>query len=276
MILMPNSVSIAATFFHKITPMRYLLFALILACSFSSQAQKIKQEYYLLKFYNCTNAQQVSQVENYVGNTLKPFLKKHGVPVVGVYMPLANDTAVVKKLLVWMPLTDLHTLDRIEQAFGAIDPFGNDPLIHLDSFQNNAPYSRIETTLASAFKLHPKYSAKKSFERSDDNIYEYRSYESSTEDMHLRKVQMFNEGGEIDIFRNLDFNAVFYSRAIVGPRMPNLIYMISFKNMDERNKHWNAFRDDPKWKEISPMPKYSGTVSRNETVLMKASKYSDL
>ena len=256
--------------------MRYLLIALLLVSTVTVFAQKEKQDYYLLKFYNCANAQQVDHIENYVGNTLKPFLKKHGVPVIGVYMPLANDTAVVKKLLIWVPLADLNMLGKIEQAFGAIDPFGNEPLIHLDSFQNNAPYTRIETTLASAFRLHPKYSAKKSFERSDDNIYEYRSYESSTEDLHLRKVEMFNEGGEIEIFRNLDFNAIFYSRAIVGPRMPNLIYMTSFKNMDERNKHWNAFRDDPKWKQISPMPKYAGTVSRNETILMKASKYSDL
>jgi hypothetical protein len=276
MILTPDFASIAVTAFHKPNHMRYLLVALILVGTVSAFAQKGKQEYYLLKFFNCANTQQVSHVENYVGNTLKPFLKKHGVPVVGIYMPLANDTAAVKKLLVWMPLADLNMLGKIEQAFGAIDPFGNDPLIHLDSFQNNAPYSRIETTLASAFKLHPKFSAKKSFERSDENIFEYRSYESSTEDMHLRKVEMFNEGGEIDIFRKLDFNAIFYSRAIVGPRMPNLIYMTSFKNMDERNKHWNAFRDDPKWKQISPMPKYAGTVSRNETILMKASRFSDL
>lgn len=256
--------------------MRYLLLSLMLLSSVVSNAQKGKQEHYLLKVYHCSNALQVTHVENYVGNTLKPFLKKQGIPVVGVWLPLANDTAVDKKLMVWVPLRELGMLEKIEHAFSSIDPFGADPLIHLDSFQNNAPYMRIESTLAVAFKLHPKYSDKKSFQRSDDNIYEYRSYESATEEKHLRKVEMFNEGGEIDIFKRLDFNAVFYSRAIVGPRMPNLIYMTSFKNMDERNKHWNAFRDDPKWKEISPMPKYAGTVSRNETILMKASKFSDL
>jgi hypothetical protein len=256
--------------------MRYLLISLILLNSFSGNAQKAKQEYYLLKVYHCTNLQQVAHVEDYVGNKMKPFLKKQGIPVVGIYLPLANDTAQDKKLMVWLPLRDLNLLGKIEDAFGSIDPFGSDPLIHLDSFQNNAPYSRIESTLASAFKRHPRYSAKKSFERSADNIYEYRSYESATEDLHLRKVEMFNEGGEIELFRRLDFNAIFYSRAIVGPRMPNLVYMTSFKNMEERNSHWKAFGSDPKWKEISPMPKYANSVSRNETILMKASKYSDL
>jgi NIPSNAP len=265
-----------AIVFNKTQHMRYLLLTIILLNSVFSYAQKGKKEYYLLKVYHCASLQQVAHVEEYVGNKLKPFLKKHGVPVVGIYMPLANDTALDKKLMVWLPLADLNVLGKIEDAFGSIDPFGSDPLIHLDSFQNNAPYSRIESTLASAFKLHPRYSSNKSFERSADNIYEYRSYESATEDLHLRKVEMFNEGGEIDIFKRLDFNAIFYSRAIVGARMPNLIYMTSFKNMDERNNHWKAFGSDPKWKEISPMPKYAGSVSRNETILMKASKYSDL
>jgi NIPSNAP len=274
--MMRAIVNFAAIVLYKTQHMRYLLLTFILFSSILSYAQKGKKEYYLLKVYHCASLPQVAHVEEYVGNRLKPFLKKHGVPVVGIYMPLANDTALDKKLMVWLPLTDLNVLGKIEDAFGSIDPFGSDPLIHLDSFQNNAPYSRIESTLASAFKLHPNYSSRKSFERSVDNIYEYRSYESATEDLHLRKVEMFNEGGEIDIFKRLDFNAIFYSRAIVGPRMPNLIYMTSFKNMDERNSHWKAFGSDPKWKEISPMPKYAGSVSRNETILMKASKYSDL
>lgn len=268
--------SFAAIVFNKTQHMRYLLISLMLLSSVSGFSQKGKQDYYLIKVYHCANLQQVSHVEEWAGNQLKPFLKKHNVPVVGIFMPVTNDTAVDKKLMLWMPLTDLNILGKIEDAFGSIDPFGNDPLIHLDSFQNNAPYSRIESTLASAFRLHTKYSLKKSFESSPDNIYEYRSYESATEDLHLRKVEMFNEGGEIDLFKRLDFNAIFYSRAIVGPRMPNLIYMTSFKNMDERNNHWKAFGNDPKWKELSAMPKYANSVSRNETILMKASKYSDL
>jgi hypothetical protein len=257
--------------------MRSLLFFLLCLATLAVTAQSgQKQEYYLIKVYHCTSQQQIDHVDNYVGTQLKPFLKKNGVPVVGVFTPLANDTAADKKLMVWVPLQELSVLDKIQSKFYAIDAFGNDPLIHLDSFQNNAPYSRIESTLAAAFRLHPRYSTKKSFERSPDNVYEYRSYESATEALHLRKVEMFNEGGEIDLFERLQFSAIFYSQAIVGPRMPNLIYMTSFKDMQARKEHWKAFVDHPKWKEISPMPKYASTVSRNETILMKASKHSDL
>ena len=106
-------------------------------------------------------------------------------------------------------------------------------------------------------------------------VYEYRSYESPTEDMHLRKVHMFNEGGEVTLFANLNFNAIFYSKVIAGSRMPNLIYMTSFNNMEDRNAHWKSFVDAPLWKKISAAPEYLNSVNRNETVLMNARDYAD-
>ena len=93
--------------------------------------------------------------------------------------------------------------------------------------------------------------------------------------MHLRKVHMFNEGGEVTLFAKLNFNAIFYSKVIAGSRMPNLIYMTSFNNMDDRNEHWKAFSADPLWKKISAAPEYLKTVNRNETILMSARDYAD-
>lgn len=86
---------------------------------------------------------------------------------------------------------------------------------------------------------------------------------------------MFNEGDEIGLFKRLHFNAVFYSKVIAGSRMPNLIYMTSFNNMEDRNAHWKAFGDDAQWKKISTMDMYKKTVSKNDTVLMTARLYAD-
>lgn len=239
-------------------------------------SQSQKSDYYLVKIYHCTSNEQIQQVEEYVGKSLIPFLKKNNIKHVGVFLPLANDTALNKRLMIWAPLADLSVLKQIEASFGAIDPYGKDPLIHLDSIGKMPPYTRMESMLATAFNYHPKYSVKASYERGPENIYEFRSYESSTEALHLNKVHMFNQGGEIEIFKNLDFNAIFYGRVIVGAHMPNLIYMTSFKNMQERNDRWNKFRDDATWKKISKLPEYAGNVSRNETILMKPSRYNSL
>ena len=156
-----------------------------------------------------------------------------------------------------------------------MNPFGDNPLIHLDNKDSSLPYIRIESILTKAFKLQPQFDKSSNLVKSSNRVYEYRSYESPTEEMHLRKVNMFNEGQEIDIFKRLNFNAIFYSKALVGARTPNLIYMTSFNDMDDRNAHWNAFKNDPTWKKISTAKEYLKIVNRNETILMSAKAYAD-
>jgi hypothetical protein len=51
---------------------------------------------------------------------------------------------------------------------------------------------------------------------------------------------MFQDG-EFQIFRNADFHPVFYGDTLIGPRMPNMTYLLSFANMEEVNAKWDAF-----------------------------------
>jgi hypothetical protein len=108
-----------------------------------------------------------------------------------------------------------------------------------------------------------------------EHIYEWRSYESATEDLFKSKVKMFNEGNEIGIFSRLNFNAIFYASVASGSRMPNLIYMTSFENLDERNARWKTFGSDPEWKTLSGLPEYKDNVSKADIILMKALPISD-
>ena len=109
-----------------------------------------------------------------------------------------------------------------------------------------------------------------------DKVYELRSYESATELLHQKKVNMFNEGGETEIFSRLKFNPIFYGSVIAGSKMPNLMYLTSFENMDERKAHWAAFGADDAWKKLSALPEYKNTVSKNETIFLRSTAYSDL
>ena len=62
---------------------------------------------------------------------------------------------------------------------------------------------------------------------------------------------------------------------MVGARTPNLIYMTSFNDMNDRNAHWEAFKQDPAWKKLSAAKEYLKVVNRNETILMRAKDYAD-
>jgi hypothetical protein len=86
---------------------------------------------------------------------------------------------------------------------------------------------------------------------------------------------MFNQGGEIALFKRLNFNAVFYAEVLSGCRMPNLMYMTSFENRSDRDAHWKTFGDDPEWKKLAALPYYQKNVSKNEVMLLHPTEYSD-
>ena len=87
---------------------------------------------------------------------------------------------------------------------------------------------------------------------------------------------MFNEGDEIGLFKRLNFNAVFYSEVVAGSKMPNLMYMTSFENMDDRNAHWKAFGNDTAWIRLKTMPQYQNNVSHIDITFLRGVEYSDL
>ena len=44
---------------------------------------------------------------------------------------------------------------------------------------------------------------------------------------------------------------------LIGPRLPNLTYMLSFGDISEMNDKWAAFGSDPEWKKLSASPRYA-------------------
>lgn len=251
------------------------LLTFIFAFAISLNANATPREFYLIQVYHCSTQKQVEHIDAYLKQNYLPFLHANGISKVGVFAPIVNDTASDKRLFVWVPLKSLDMLDKLDQKVEAINPLGNDELIHLENADGSLPYNRIEKILTKSFKFQPTYEKKSDLIKSAARIYEYRSYESATENLHLKKVHMFNEGDEIGLFKKLNFNAIFYSKAIVGARIPNLIYMTSFNNMDDRNAHWKAFGESADWKKLSAMDIYQNTVSMNDTILMTARDYAD-
>ena len=241
----------------------------------STFAKEPARDYYLIQVYHCSTSKQIENIDAFLKNTFLPYLHQNGIEKVGVFAPVDNDTATDKRLYVWVPFKNIKKLDELDQKIEALDPMGTDAIIHLENADGSLPYTRIEKIITRAFKFQPQYVTKSTLTKSSSRVYEYRSYESPTEAMHLKKVHMFNEGGEVTLFESLNFNAIFYSKVIAGSSMPNLIYMTSFNNMEDRDAHWKSFEEAPLWKKISVAPEYLNTVNRNETVLMSARDYAD-
>jgi NIPSNAP len=257
------------------------LLCLVIACLFFvmfgySNYKKPPQEFYQIKIYHLKNAEQEKSVDDYLRNAFLPALHKTGISKVGVFKPIANDTAADKLIYVLIPLKSMDQLLTLPVQLEKDADYNNTGSAYLNAVYNNASYARIESILLKAFRFAPQMQLPKLSSTKTERIYELRSYESPTEKLYLNKVHMFNEGGEIPLFARLGFNAVFYADVINGSHMPNLMYMTSFENKAIHDEKWKAFGSDPEWKKLSAMPEYQHNVSKADIILMHATDYSDI
>jgi len=252
-----------------------LLCCFFLTASSTYSGISAKKEMYNLTFYHYSNAAQEAVLNNYLKNALLPALHKYGYKNIGVFRLIANDTAVVKTMVVYMPIKNMESHLAIANKLIKDSNYQKAGAAYINAVYTDAAYTRMEVILLKAFSLAPQMQLPKLTAVKKERIYELRSYESATERIFANKVHMFNEGGEIDLFKRLNFNAVFYAEVIAGSHMPNLMYMTSFENKTDRDAHWKSFVESPEWKKLSALPQYQHNVSHIDIMLLQPMEYSD-
>ena len=246
-------------------------FVLLLSASFKEP----KRAYYLIKVYQLQSQEQINAMDTYLSNAYLPALHRAGYKDIGVFYPAGQDTMKEKKIYVFIPIGNINKVAQIEELPLKDNQLQEAGTAFWNAAYNAAPYQRMENIIIQAFPLMPAHEVPQLAGNKEDHIYELRSYEGPTERLYRQKVKMFNAGGEIDLFKRLQFHAVFYGEVVAGSKMPNLMYMTSFDNMAEREAHWKTFRDDAQWVSIKDLPEYLHTVSKNDQVLLRAKSYSD-
>ncbi|MBK5279900.1 MAG: NIPSNAP family protein [Bacteroidia bacterium] len=239
------------------------------------QAQGDKREFYEIKTYTLKSKDQEAQVDVFLKSAYLPAMHKAGIKNVGVFKPVETDTTYGKRIYLLIPYTSLDQFLKITKTVFADKQFNSDGKEYLDAVYTNPPYVRIESVLLKAFIGMQKMQIPTLTGARSERIYELRSYESHTEKIHINKVEMFNKGDEVGLFKRLGFNAVFYGEVISGSHMPNLMYMTTFDNKASRDEHWKSFSADPQWKQLSAMPEYQHNVSKNTQYFLRPTEYSD-
>jgi hypothetical protein len=257
--------------FSRFLPVALAGALFLLAFPVFAAAPVAAKEWYEIKVYRYKTAEQEKLIDGYLSQALLPSLHKAGIAKVGVFKPLANDTAADKIIYVFIPFKSFAQWQQQSAA-----PPAEVAGAYSDAVFSAPPYTRMESILLEAFPLAPQMQLPALNGPQEEHIYELRSYESATEKYHAGKVRMFNAGGEIALFKRLGFNGIFYARVLSGSHMPNLMYMTSFDNKQARDAHWKAFGDDAEWKKLKALPEYQNNVSRADVVLCHAAPYSDL
>ena len=205
------------------------------------------REFYLLRKYTLQNGNQLALTQSYFEHALIPALNRKGITPVGAFkLDIGPETPTYYLLI---PATSVDILVTLDAQLAEDAEF-----IKASSAFWGAPaaapaFGRVDSSLMSAFAGWPKLVVPKAGPR----IFQLRTYESASDAAHIRKIEMFNQA-EIGIFTRTGLAPVFFGDVLVGPRVPSLIYMLTFEDVADLNKKWAVFASDPAWKELSHRP----------------------
>ncbi len=258
-------------------PLKAILLLAFIAFSFSSYGTApVKQQYYEIRIYQVANSVQSGKVDAFLKDAFIPALHRAGIQKVGVFKPVESDTASYGKLIyVFIPYNSFDQFLLLPATLEKDKTYEAAGKSFLDAPIDNPPYQRHQSILLKAFIDMPQFMAPSYTTPASERIYELRSYESATEAKAAKKIEMFNKGGEIALFKKLNFNAVFYGEVLAGSQKPNLMYMTTFADMKSHDAHWKEFGSSPEWKKLSALDEYKNTVSKANIYLLHPTSYSD-
>lgn len=251
-----------------------MMFLLSVTASIISAAPA-KQIYYEIKIYRINSSAQASVADKYLKEAFIPAMHRAGISKIGVFKPVETDTAFGKFIYVFIPYKNYDQFFKMEGILAADKVYQQTGKDFLDAPYDNPPFVRYESVFLKAFPLMPEFKVPSFTTPPGERIYELRSYESATEAKATKKIQMFNEGGEIAIFQKIGANAVFYAQVLLGSQKPRLMYMTTYANMKAHDDCWAAFRATSEWKTLSAMEEYKNTVSKAKPFLLHPTEYSD-
>ena len=232
-----------------------------------------QQEFLELRIYRVNDYSKMQKVTAYLENALLPALGRMGLDRVGVFTNKedVNDHAI----FVLIPYPQLETFSSMNATLAKDEAYQSAAEAYFDQPLQDPLYSRIESRLMKAFAGMPRLSPPAQSAENEDRIFELRLYESHTEGHARRKVQMFNEG-EIDIMRDCNMGPVFFGETVIGPDMPNLIYMLSASDEEQHADHWKSFLAHPEWLRIKELPQYKDTVSKIRKWILRPTAFSQI
>jgi hypothetical protein len=239
-----------------------------------AQAPSAKaREYYELRKYQLVSGSTL--IQKFLADALIPALNRLGFSPIGAFnLDIGPETPALYLLIPATSLESLVTaelqLAKDEEFMKAAAPFWNAPA-------SSPAYIRIESSLMAAFEGWPRLVVPPVTAQHGKRVFQLRTYESPSNQDHVVKVEMFHKG-EFAIFERAGFWQVFYGDTLIGPRMPQLTYMLSFPEASEMDAKWDAFRSDPEWKKLSSLPRYSSEsiVSNVSNLVLRPASFSQI
>ena len=231
--------------------------------------------YYELRRYHLNSGPQQKLCDEFFRAALIPALNRLGITPVGAFnVAIGPDSPT---MFVLLPGASLETLVTAENRLAQDAEYQKAGASFLNAPATDPAFVRMESQLMQAFEKIPGLTLPKATAGNGARVFELRTYESSTDQDHKRKVEMMQSGEEA-IFAKAGFSQVFYGDTLIGARMPNLTYMLSYESVTDRDKLWKAFASDPDWKAMQANPRYAfeQIVSSISSTILSPTPYSQI
>ncbi|MDO6431706.1 NIPSNAP family protein [Flavitalea sp. BT771] len=230
------------------------------------------QEWYELRTYLFANDAQRRLTGAYLEQAYLPALNRAGIENIGVFsewQPQATG-----KMFLLIPFKSIGSFTAINGKLAHDEVYLRAGEAYLSPDPAHPAYERIESSLLKAFVQMPRIELPDKKPR----LFELRCYESPGEAAGQKKIEMFNDAGEIAVFKKIGARPVFFGETIIGLRRPNLTYMLCFDDMAAHDARWKAFGSDPEWKKISAMPEYADArlISKITRTFLEPAVYSQI
>ena len=232
--------------------------------------KKENRQWYELREYIITSAAQRETIERYYRDAAIPALNRMGSKTVGVFRQY--DTNEADKLFVLIPFSSADRFLAMREFLAGDKVYQAAAKEYHAVSSKNAAFKRIQSSFLRAFTQMPSILLPEKKQR----LFELRRYESHSDLAAKQKIKMFNEGGEISIFKRVGLDPVFFGETLAGANVPNLTYLLVFDDMAEHDKNWKAFGNDEQWKKIKDLPEYADTVSHIERTFLIPSECSQI
>lgn len=221
-----------------------------------------------LRYFRCRNTadNQRGGLQTFLSQAALPALKRAGAQNAGLF-----SAAIAPDSPYFLLVAQHASISAFEQAWDRLmfDESLSEPVAKLMG-SVRIPFERMEVQLLRGFPRFPAIETPPPpAEGKPARIFEMRVYESNTPMSLAKKIGMF-ENGEIDVFRKTGLNPVFFGETIVGPKMPNLTYMLWHESLAAREANWRNFVTHPEWKKLAATPGLSDgeVVSNISTTLL--------
>jgi hypothetical protein len=237
-------------------------------------AAPAKRDYYELRQFTLDNDDQRKLFDGYMKDAFIPACNRAGIKPVGVLFPEKPDPKFASAYVL-MRHTSAESVFTLTQKLVADAEHVQKAAAYWAAPAAAPAFKRVETALFLAFAGMPEIELPA---QGPDRVFQLRIYESPSVKTGQKKIEMFNDAGEIKIFREVGLNPVFFGEAVAGPKMPNLTYMLGYNKPEDMGAAWKKFGSHPEWQKLRKMAEYADKdiLCGITNIVLKPAEYSQI